>query len=100
MKNKVRHNILSKKSVNFSEIGVGPVALTSVSMRSSNSRNITSCCPMKVNRHFGRTYHFRFQGLTVTQVRNQHEAGTNLLLLFFNPENGSDIFFRNFGCSE
>jgi hypothetical protein len=36
---------------------------------------IIQCSPVKVNQCFGGTYRLHFQGRTVSQVRNQQEAG-------------------------
>jgi hypothetical protein len=36
-------------------------------------------------------------GLRVSQPRNQYEAGSKMLGLFFDPEDGGDIFLQNVG---
>jgi hypothetical protein len=53
--------------------------------------DITPCSPLKVNRRFGGTYRLHIQGMLAACFH----AGF-LLGLFFNFENGGDIFFRNF----
>jgi hypothetical protein len=55
---------------------------------------------MKDNRRFGGTYHFQLQNRRATQARNQKkkpQSELRLLGLFFDPEDGSDIIFRNVG---
>jgi hypothetical protein len=52
--------------------------LAAVTMRSSASWDIMSCTPVKVS-----------------QGRNQHEAGSMQSSLFFYPEVGGDMLFRN-----
>jgi hypothetical protein len=69
----------------------------------SVSWGITPCTLVKVNRRFGWTHRFYLEGGRVNQARNQLiEAGSKqnglLLGLFFDPEDGVNVFFRNVGC--
>lgn len=65
-------------------------------------RQITSCSPLRVNRHFGGSSLLCLQGWIVSGWRNQHEASFACFLLhggfffglFFNPEVGGDLLFR------
>jgi hypothetical protein len=66
-------------------------------MKSSIFWNITPCNPIKVNRRSRRTYGLHLQGQKVNYARNHHEAGRFLLGLFFDPEDGDDLFLRNVG---
>jgi hypothetical protein len=50
--------------------------VTAAIMKPSIIWDITSCCPLIVNRHFGETCHFHPQGPRIRQVRNQGEAGS------------------------
>jgi hypothetical protein len=60
------------------------------------------CSPLKVNRRFGGTYRLHLQGRRINQARNQRESGSMhsltllhagcLPVLFFDPENGDDMF--------
>jgi hypothetical protein len=54
------------------------------------------CSPLIVNRHFGGTWRLCIQGRRINQARNQREGGSqqSLLRLFFDPEDGVDIFLR------
>jgi hypothetical protein len=82
-------------------------------MKSSIFWDITPCIPLKVNRHFGGTCHLHLQGRRKNQARNQRESfplaftlvsylaysfhAGSLLRLFFDPEDGDDMFLRNIG---
>jgi hypothetical protein len=56
---------------------------------------------VKVNQHFEGTYHLQLQGWTVSQARNQNEAGSkqslihagSLLSLLFEPDDEGGMFF-------
>jgi hypothetical protein len=54
---------------------------------------------------FRRTYCLHFQGGTVSQARKQHKQGqiqliyTVFLGLHFDPEDGGNMFLRNFTLS-
>jgi hypothetical protein len=50
---------------------------------------------LKVNGRFGEACLFDLQG-KISKARNQREAGC-MQSLFFNPEDGGDMFFRNVG---
>jgi hypothetical protein len=67
---------------------VGFEVLTAVVMNSYVLWDITPCSP------------FHLQGRRISHARNQSEARSNagfLLGLFFDPEDGGDMFFRNLG---
>jgi hypothetical protein len=51
--------------------------------------DVTLCSPFKFNRHFGGTYR---SGSACYLLHTGF-----LLGLFFDPEDGGDMFFRNFG---
>jgi hypothetical protein len=63
--------------------------------------DIKTCSPLKINRRFEGTCRLHLQGRKITHIRNQHEAALLCLLihagLFFDLENGRDIFLRNIG---
>jgi hypothetical protein len=62
--------------------------LTSVVMKSSIFWDITQCSPLKVNHSFGGTRHHHFPSRRISQIRNQHEAGSKLpyyLWVMFRP---------------
>jgi hypothetical protein len=48
----------------------------------SNFRDITPCCPLKVNRSFGGTYCYLLHAVFLRGI--------------FEPEDGGDMFFRIF----
>jgi hypothetical protein len=63
---------------------------------------VTPCRPFKVNQRSGGTCRLHFQGRRISQARNQGEEcgklhARFLLGLFFDTENGGDMFFRNVG---
>jgi hypothetical protein len=80
-------------------------------MKRTISWDITLCNPLRVNRSFGGIYRLHLQDRKISRGRNQRESRclrakgrallatslhAGLLLgLFFYPENGGDIFFRN-----
>jgi hypothetical protein len=74
--------------------------LTAVVINNTIFWNITPSSPLSVNRHFGETYRLHPQGrknkLSKTPARTVDcfQAGF-LLSLFFDPEDGGDMFLRN-----
>jgi hypothetical protein len=65
--------------------------------------NITSCIPLKVSRRFGGTFRLHFQDRIIILAINWRESmwkaeqvGSSLDL-FFNPEDGGDMFPLNVG---
>jgi hypothetical protein len=54
--------------------------------------------PLKVNLRFGGAYRLHLQGRRISRIRNQRESGWQaelclfLLGLFFDPEEGRDMF--------
>jgi hypothetical protein len=81
----------------------------SVLLKSFVFCNVTPSNPFKINGWFGVTSHLHLEGPRINQATNQHEAGSKqssvfyllhagfLLVLSFETEDGSDMFFRNFG---
>jgi hypothetical protein len=76
--------------------------LKAVVMKSSIFWDITPCSPLKTNRRFRGTCRLHLQG-RISRARNQRallatcfHAGF-LSGLFFNPEDGGDMFLRNVG---
>jgi hypothetical protein len=80
-------------------------------MTTSVFRDIMPCCPLKVNRWFGRTLRLYLQDWRVSQARNQQESNQEstikqaasktlyragfLLGLLINLSDGGDMFLRN-----
>jgi hypothetical protein len=72
-----------------------------------SSWGITLCSPLKVNRRFGGTYRLHLQGRRISRARNQRKIRWQAALvaiyfhsgflvgLFFDPEDGGDMFIRN-----
>jgi hypothetical protein len=65
-------------------------------MKSTIFWDIMPCRPLRVNQHFGGTYHFHLWGRKMSQQETSTKAGGKLRL-FFDPEDGGDIFLRNVG---
>jgi hypothetical protein len=64
--------------------------------------DMTPCNLLKVNRRFGGTYRLHIQGQNIRRVRIQSESRWQaparfLLGLFFDPEDGGDMFLQNVG---
>jgi hypothetical protein len=66
--------------------------------------DITLCSPWKISRHFWGTAHLHVQGQRISKARNQHESRSQaglcfhagfLFGLFFDPEDGGDMFLQN-----
>jgi hypothetical protein len=76
----------NRKNVKY----VGFEVLTAVIMKSIIFWDMTPCSPLSFNRRFGETY--RLHLLLVTS----YHAGL-LFRLFFDPEDGGDMFLRNVG---
>jgi hypothetical protein len=53
---------------------VGSEVLTAVVMKCSIFWDITPCCTLKVNRHFGRTCRLHLQCRRISQLRSKYEA--------------------------
>jgi hypothetical protein len=72
---------------------VGFGVLTAVVMKSTIFWDIMSCSPLKVNRRFGGTYRLNFQGQRISRalLATCFHAGF-LRGLFFDPEDGGDMF--------
>jgi hypothetical protein len=68
--------------------------LTAVVMNSTIFWDITPCSPLRVNRRFGGTYGLHLQSRAL--LATFFHAGF-LLGLFFDPEDGGDMFLRNVG---
>jgi hypothetical protein len=90
-------------NISRSRPGVGTTSLTAslttilqCPLKSSISWDITPCSPLKVNRRFGGTCRLHFQGRSISQARNQREAG-HKQSLFFDPEGGGEMFLGNVG---
>jgi hypothetical protein len=71
-------------------------------MKSSIFCDITSYSPLKVNKRFGGIFHLHLQGRIIGQARSQHKSlfatyfhAGFLLGLFFDPEDGGEMFLRN-----
>jgi hypothetical protein len=81
----------------------GLEVLIAVVTKSSSFWDISLCCsPLKVNRRFGRTYPLHFQVRRIRRTRHRlvalfaicFQAGI-FVCLFFDPENGGNMFLRN-----
>jgi hypothetical protein len=59
--------------------------------------DITLYSPLNVNRRFGESCCLHLHGWRISQARNQYEAIRKQFGIFFDPEDGSDMFFRDVG---
>jgi hypothetical protein len=70
-------------------------------MKSSVFYDITPRGPLKVNRRFEETCRLHLQRREISQIRNQHEAGSKQSMVYIDfsllidPEDGGEIFLRN-----
>jgi hypothetical protein len=78
-----------RETSNVCRIWVGFEVLTSVVMKSAVFWDITQCNPLKVNRRFGGTSRFYLLGRRISF------HGGFLFGLFFDPEDGDNMFLRN-----
>jgi hypothetical protein len=77
---------MPKSNRNFREL-VGFKVMTGVVVRNSVFGDITRYSPLEVNGHFRGMYRLHLRGWRVSQVRNQHEAGSKLISCDFQRTN-------------
>jgi hypothetical protein len=96
----------SLASATFSEITEHITKVTGILCEQNYIRRVLSSgiyIPMKMNRRFGVTWRFHLQDRKRSQAKNQQVSACYLFHagfcpgLFFDPENGGDMFFRNIG---
>jgi hypothetical protein len=98
------HHLVGGREGKLRKISVGFEVLTAVVMKSTIFWDITPCSPLSIHRRFGGTYRFHLQGRknkfsnkpAWKQVASSFHAGL-LLNLFFDPEDGGNMFLRNVG---
>jgi hypothetical protein len=82
--------------------------LAAMFMKISIIWDITPCSPLKVNRRFGGTCRLHLQGRRICRARDQREGRWQaelcfhagfLLSIFFDPEDGGDMFLQNVGLT-
>jgi hypothetical protein len=70
-----------------------------ISVKSSVFLDITPCSPLRINQRFGGICRLHLQGRSISQAIKQgvcYLLHTGFLLgLFFDPEDGGDVFFPN-----
>jgi hypothetical protein len=62
--------------------------------------DITPCSLSKVSCRFGGTCRLHLQDRSISQAIKKHQEGSNggfLNSLFFDPEDGGDMYIQNFG---
>jgi hypothetical protein len=81
---------------------VGFSVLTAAVVKSSVfwDKWVTLCSQLQVDRRFGETCRLHLQGGRISQATNQQSSACHLLsrwfiTLYFEPENGGDMFLRN-----
>jgi hypothetical protein len=88
---------VKKKKMNAHYIGFE--VLTAVVMNITIFWDITACGPLRVNRRFGTAYRLHLHGRKISRaavLATCFHAGF-LLDIFFDPEDGGDMFLRNVG---
>jgi hypothetical protein len=78
-------------------LNVGTEDLTVVVMKRSTFWDITLFNSLKVHWRFRGTCCLHLQCQKISQARNQHEGGSKQSL-FFDPEDGGDMFLWNVCC--
>jgi hypothetical protein len=79
---------------------IGFEVLTAVVMKSSSFWDITPCSPLKVSRRFGGKHRLYLQDRRIKQAKTSVKVVANagfLLGVFFDSEDGGDMFHRNVG---
>jgi hypothetical protein len=78
---------------------IGFEVLTAAVMKSTIFWDITPCSSLKVNRRFGATYASVFRAKELaeleTSVKEGGKQSSAEQSLYFDPEDGGDVFLRN-----